>query len=198
MGNGHARGRDWRRFFRSWLKDPRHVGAVAPSGKALGRLMAAQVDPERPGHVVELGPGTGAITRALLSAGIAPKRLVLVERDPQFHALLRDRFPGVTLVNGDAGELASLLRHHGIERINAVVSSLPMLTLPPELQTAVLEQSFRLMDDDGVFVQFTYSPAPPIPRQRVAELGLVGRRAGRAWLNLPPASVWRYARNGQG
>ena len=170
------------------------MGAVAPSGKALGRLMAAQVDPDRLGHVVELGPGTGAITRALLSAGIAPKRLVLVERDEQFHSLLRNRFPGVTLLNGDAGRLAELLAERQIDRVNAVVSSLPMLTLPPELQNAVLAQSFRLMGDDGVFVQFTYSPAPPIPRQRTDELGLAGRRAGRAWRNLPPASVWRYER----
>lgn len=187
---GHDRGR----FFARWLRDPRHIGAVIPSSRALARMMASQVDPLKPGHVVELGPGTGVVTRALLAAGVAPLRLVLVERDPQFHPLLRRRFPAVKVLNGDAARLKELLEPHRVTRLCAVVSSLPLLTLPDEVQQAVLSQSFGLMGDDGVFVQFTYSPTSPVPGRRLDSLGLAGERAGRVWRNLPPATVWRFKR----
>lgn len=185
---------DRRHFFARWLKDPRHIGAVVPSGRSLARRMAAQVDPDRPGHVLELGPGTGVITRELLAAGVAPARLVLVERDPRFQPLLRERFPAVTLLNGDAAKLRDLLAAHDVSRLAAVVSGLPMLTLPEDVQRAVLSQSFELLGEDGVFVQFTYSPGLPVPRRRLESLGLNAERAGRAWRNIPPAHVWRFQR----
>lgn len=185
-------GSDRRRFFARWLKDPRHIGALMPSGRPLARLIAAQVNPELPGHVLELGPGTGVMTRELLAAGVAPSRLVLVERDPQFHPLLRDRFPAVKVLAGDAARLTELLDMQGISQLAAVVSSLPLLTLPVEAQRAVLTQSFDLMHPDGVFVQFTYSPACPVTRHRLQELGLDAERAGRVWRNIPPASVWVF------
>jgi phosphatidylethanolamine/phosphatidyl-N-methylethanolamine N-methyltransferase len=81
------------RFIASWLQHPLKVGAVSPSGKALAQAIAAEIDPEIPGPIVELGPGTGPVTEALIERGIAPERLVLVEYDPDFCKLLRRRFP---------------------------------------------------------------------------------------------------------
>lgn len=183
-----------RHFFGSWLRNPRHVGAILPSSRALGRLMAAQIDPERPGAVVELGGGTGAITREILAAGIHPGRLLVLERDPHFHRMLRERFPAVKVVEGDAAALGDVTRDNDVGPVNAVVSGLPMLNFPAELQNAILQGAFAQMDEDGLFVQFTYSPAPPIPRGRLADLGLEAERAGRVWLNVPPASVWCFRR----
>lgn len=170
------------------------MGAILPSSRALGQLMAAQLDPERPGTVVELGGGTGAVTRQLLAAGVHPRRLLVLERDTHFHQVLRERFPGVRVVQGDAAALGDVVRDNGIEQVAAVVSGLPMLNFPAELQNAILQGAFEQMDDDGVFVQFTYSPAAPIPRGRLANLGLTAERAGRVWLNVPPASVWCFRR----
>lgn len=189
-----APGNGRRPFFRSWLRHPRHVGAVLPSSRALGRLMAAQLDVERPGTVVELGGGTGAITRELLAAGIHPRRLLVLERDPNFHRMLRERFPAVRVVQGDAAALGDVVRDNDAGQVNAVVSGLPMLNFPPELQNAILKGAFGQMDENGLFVQFTYSPAPPIPRGRLAVLGLKAERAGRVWLNVPPATVWCFRR----
>lgn len=183
-----------RQFFGSWLRHPRHVGAILPSSRALGRLMAAQLDPERPGAVVELGGGTGAVTRELLAAGIHPRRLLVLERDAHFHRMLRERFPAVKVVEGDAAALGDVVRDNGVGPVNAVVSGLPMLNFPAEVQNAILNGAFGLMDDDGLFVQFTYSPAPPIPRGRLAVLGLKAERAGRVWFNVPPATVWCFRR----
>lgn len=183
-----------RQFFSSWLRHPRHVGAILPSSRALGRLMAAQVDPERPGAVLELGGGTGAITREILAAGIHPRRLLVLERDPHFHRMLRERFPAVKVVEGDAAALGDVIRDNAVGPVNAVVSGLPMLNFPAGVQNAILKGAFEQMDEDGLFVQFTYSPALPIPRGSLADLGLKAERAGRVWFNVPPASVWCFRR----
>ena len=97
------------RFLRSWLEDPLRVGAVSPSGRALARMMARYVDPQAPGPVIELGPGTGSMTRALLERGVAPERLFLIEFDPNFCKLLKERFPGVNVIEGDAYAFRSLI-----------------------------------------------------------------------------------------
>jgi predicted O-methyltransferase YrrM len=72
------------RFIRTWIEKPLTTGAVAPSSRALARTMAAYVDPARPGPVIELGPGTGPVTEALVAQGVDPSRLVLIEFDPTF------------------------------------------------------------------------------------------------------------------
>src|SRR5512138_771184 len=97
------------RFIASWLQHPLKVGAVSPSGKALAQAIAAEVDPAVPGPVVELGPGTGPVTEALVARGVAEERLVLVEYNPDFCKLLRRRFPKATVIQGDAYTLADTL-----------------------------------------------------------------------------------------
>lgn len=179
-------------FLSRWIRAPLRIGAVAPSSPHLGREMARAIDARNAELVVELGGGTGRITRALLDAGVAPERLVVIENDDKLAALLRVRFPQLRIVKGDARELRALLRPLGIERASAVVSGLPILSMPPEVQQRIIDQAFGLMGENGTFVQFTYGPVSPVMGR--ARIGLIAEVTGRVWRNFPPASVWRYRR----
>ncbi len=184
--------RDETVLFAKWLRDPFRIGALVPSGPALARAMAAAVDVRRPGAVVELGGGTGAVTRALLKAGIAPRDLVIIERDEGLYRLLTQRFPGSCVIHGDALRAKQLVTRAGVGPVKAVVSSLPLLAMKGRRQKILLLQSFALMGEDGLFVQFTYGPASPVPERRLRRMGLEAKLAGRVWLNVPPATVWRF------
>src|SRR6266853_212930 len=118
------------RFFRSWIEKPLAIGSVTPSGKALARTMAGYVDPAIAGPIIELGPGTGPVTEALVAQGVDPARLVLVEFDPTFCGLLRKRYPAATVVQGDAYGLKRVLGTHLADPAAAVVSGLPLFTKP--------------------------------------------------------------------
>lgn len=181
---------DEARFLKSWLENPLKTGAVVPSGKALAAKMAAVVDPVVPGPIVELGPGTGPVTQALLARGIAPSRLILVEYSSDFSKLLRQRFPGVTVIQGDAYALADTLKPHLHEPVAAIVSSLPLLTRPDAQRSSLLEAAFNMLLPGSPFVQFTYMNASPVPLSDGFE-AVVSRRI---WKNLPPARVWTYRR----
>lgn len=177
------------RFILSWLGSPLKTGAVSPSGKELARVMAECVDPAIPGDVVELGPGTGPVTEALIARGIAPERLVLVEFNPGFCKLLRERFPGARVIEGDAYNLAHTLEGHFAGRLAAVVSSLPLMTRPDPECVALVRSAFSLMAEGAPFVQFTYGPTSPVPLKGQP---FRGRATKRIWKNLPPARVWTY------
>lgn len=179
-------------FLSQWLRAPLRMGALVPSGGALARTLALQALPSRDGPVLELGAGTGVVTRALLARGIAPQRLVLVERDPVFCRLLRQRFPSVRVVQTDARRLVQSLATLGIHEAATIISGLPLLSLPFTTQHQVLRQSFRLLVPNGTFVQFTYGLASPVHPALLRRLELVGRPVARVLLNLPPAVVWRY------
>jgi phosphatidylethanolamine/phosphatidyl-N-methylethanolamine N-methyltransferase len=176
------------RFLRSWIEKPLHMGAVMPSSKALARTMARYVDPHSDGPVIELGPGTGAITDALLAHGIAEKRLVLVEFDPGFCALLRERYPQANVVQGDAYSLDQTLADLK-EPASAMVSGLPLVTKPMLVRLKLMRDAFQKMEAGAPFVQFTYSVAPPIPKSLP---GIHTQASERIWMNLPPARVWVY------
>lgn len=185
---------DEARFFKSWLDNPGIAGAVSPSGPFLARMMARYVDPRKKGPIVELGPGTGAITEALLERGIAPQRLFLIEYDPEFCCLLRRRFPGVHVIKGDAYQLSKTLQGRLRRPPPAIVSSLPLLLKPESQRLALLAEASGCMAPDGCFVQFTYSPLSPIPRDKLSALALHAVASPPVWLNLPPARVWIYRR----
>lgn len=180
---------DETRFLRSWLEKPLLTGAVAPSGKALARMMASYVDPMKPGPVIELGPGTGPVTEALIRRGVDQERLVLVEFNPAFCKLLATRFPRATIVEGDAYDLSDTLRDIVNEPAAATVSSLPLFTKPLPMRLELLRDAQELMAPQAPFVQFTYAVVPPIPK-RPALHTMSG--SGRVWLNIPPARVWVY------
>jgi phosphatidylethanolamine/phosphatidyl-N-methylethanolamine N-methyltransferase len=177
------------RFLRSWIEKPLHMGAVMPSGRLLSRTMAQYVDTRSEGPVVELGPGTGAITSALIERGVDQSRLVLVEYNPGFCALLRDRYPHAKVVQGDAYALRDSLRKVLTAPASAVVSGLPLVTKPMLTRLKLIRDAFSALAPGAPFVQFTYSVAPPIPKSLP---GVSTEASERIWMNLPPARVWVY------
>ena len=180
------------RFLRSWIEKPLHMGAVMPSGKILARTMAQYVDVDCEGAVVELGPGTGAITSALIEHGVDQKRLVLVEYNPGFCALLRDRYPHARVVQGDAYRLRDSLRNVLSAPASAVVSGLPLVTKPMLTRLKLIRDAFAALAPGAPFVQFTYSVVPPIPKSLP---GVSTEASERIWMNLPPARVWVYRKH---
>ena len=177
------------RFIASWLQNPMKVGAVSPSGRALARAVAAEVDPSIPGPIVELGPGTGPVTEALIERGVAPERLILVEYDPEFCTLLRRRFPGATVIQGDAYSLGDTLAGIVKEPLAAIASCLPLMTRPLSVRVRLLNAAIRMLRPGAPFVQFTSAMNAPIPsRQRRYRV----TSSPRIWKNLPPARVWVY------
>jgi phosphatidylethanolamine/phosphatidyl-N-methylethanolamine N-methyltransferase len=180
------------RFLRSWMEKPLHMGAVMPSGRVLARTMAQYVDIDSLGPVVELGPGTGAITNALIEHGIDQRRLVLVEYNPGFCALLRDRYPHAKVVQGDAYTLRDSLRNVLSAPASAVVSGLPLVTKPMLTRLKLIRDAFGALAPGAPFVQFTYSVAPPIPKSLP---GVSTEASERIWMNLPPARVWVYRKD---
>lgn len=188
LARGHD---DEARFLRSWLERPLVTGAVTPSGKMLARTMAAYVDPRVPGPVIELGPGTGPVTEALVRRGVAQERLVLIEYNPEFCALLKRRFPRAAIIRGDAYDIRATLAGLLDERAAATVSSLPLLTKPMDQRLTLLDASHDLMHAGAPFIQFTYAVTPPIP---VRSQSYTASGSNRVWLNLPPARVWVYRR----
>jgi phosphatidylethanolamine/phosphatidyl-N-methylethanolamine N-methyltransferase len=184
-------------FLKRWLRQPLAMGAVIPSGPLLTRALAQTAVREiagRDGHVIELGAGTGEVTKALLAAGIAPERLALVERDPELVAFLRRHFRGPRIIEGDAARLPRLLAAEGVAKVAAVVSGLPLLSLPGEIVTGIVHGVFDALPRGAALVQFTYGPAPPVPKALRENLHLVGAHGRRIWRNVPPAVVWTFRR----
>jgi len=158
---------DEMQFIRSWFEKPLSTGAVMPSSKALARTMANYVDPLSKGPVIELGPGTGPVTEALVQRGVDPKRLVLVEFNPDFCLL------GTSLREPAA----------------AMVSGLPLVTKPLRTRLRLISDAMGLLAPGAPFIQFTYAMVPPIPKELS---GIRAEPSDTIWLNLPPARVWVY------
>lgn len=183
---------DEARFLKTWLESPLLTGAVSPSGRALARMMARPVEVWRSGPVVELGPGTGPVTEALIRKGIAQDRLILVEYDPTFCKLLARRYPRALVIQGDAYALADTLRGHLEDKAAAIVSSLPLLNRPERNRLRLIADAFALLQRGAPFIQFTYGLASPIPRRAPAVRPFSAEVSPSVWLNLPPARVWTY------
>ena len=181
-------------FWRAWLRAPRSVGAVAPSGPSLARLMTRHVN-QRHGPVIELGPGTGVFTRALLASGLPMHRLALVEADPVFADALSQRYPQAQVLRMDAAMLGDTPPLFGDERASAVVSGLPLLSMPPKQVAAIIRGVFdQQLRADGALYQFTYGHRCPLPHHLLEQLDLDAVRIGRVLFNLPPATVYRIGR----
>lgn len=188
--------RERRLFFLRWLRNPMQMGSVVPSSKGLARAMAAQIAAlNNEEYVVELGPGSGVVTRALLEAGVPQRRLLIIERDHAFIAPLKNEFPEALILEEDATNLEEILSTHNIQQVAAVVSSLPLLSLPATVGEAIIHAVFKVLKKDGTYVQFTYGLASPVSAQHQQAIGISGRIVKRIWRNFPPARVWRYTAN---
>ena len=184
-------------FLKRWLRRPLSMGAFLPSGPFLSEAIAhATLSAMKgySGHIVELGAGTGEVTKALLAAGIPKERLALVERDPELAAFLRRHFSGLKIIEGDAARLPQLLAAHAIEGLAAVISGLPLLSLPADVVRGIVHGVFNSLPDGAAMVQFTYGPTPPIPRGLRQRLNLVAVNSRRIWRNVPPAVVWTFTK----
>ncbi|MCB1876360.1 MAG: hypothetical protein KDH88_10325 [Chromatiales bacterium] len=186
--------RDQWTFTRAWLRNPVKVSAVAPSSRALAAAMAVQV-PLDGQVIVELGGGTGSITAGLLRAGVEPENLYVVERDAYLSEALRLRFPDVRILKGDATRLPGILANAGLNAsVGAVVSSLPLLSMGPDLQRRILCAAMAVTEAASPIIQFSYGLKCPIPDKLLTALDLRAQRMDRVWRNLPPAAVWRLER----
>lgn len=177
-------------FAREWARSPRAMGQVCPSGTALARRMAACVPlpaaegPDGRGElVVELGAGTGTVTQELLRRGVHPRRLLVLERSESMVELLRLRFPGLRVVHGDAADLGRYIPPRA--RVAAIVSSLPLVSLPGPVRRAVIAELHAVLGD-GLLIQYTYSWARGFILMRE---GFRCETSRRVWFNLPPARV---------
>jgi phosphatidylethanolamine/phosphatidyl-N-methylethanolamine N-methyltransferase len=179
-------------WVRAWIADPLHVGAILPSGRPLARLITSEISAAT-GPVIELGAGTGAFTRALLACGVAEADLALFDDGPDFGHLLERRFPAASVLRMDATRLREVELFGG-RTAGAVISGLPLLSMPPKKVIAILEGAFQQLRDDGAFYQFTYGPRCPVQRKLLDRLGLKATRIGRTVANFPPAAVYRIRR----
>lgn len=181
-------------FLKSWARNPLRVAAIAPSGRALAELMTRDIGP-RTGRVIEIGPGTGAFTRAILARGVAAEDLTLVEYDPDFVRLLGLRFPEVRIIQMDAARLKAVA-FDDRRTVGAVVSGLPLLSMPLRKVMSILTGALAHLEPGGAFYQFTYGPRCPVARPVLDRLGLKATHVGGTMLNIPPASVYRISRRG--
>lgn len=179
-------------FLKSWLQEPLRVGAIAPSGSVLADIITSEVSAST-GHVIELGPGTGAFTARILQRGIQADRLTLVEYGKEFVTHLEKRFPGIRIVNMDAARLRQLTLADD-ELAGAVISGLPLLGMSTRKVISILDGAFSLLKPDGAFYQFTYSGRSPVSRTILDRLGIRATMIGKTLRNVPPASVYRFSR----
>ncbi len=179
-------------FLRAWLAAPLRVAAIAPSGPALARAITAEITPASM-PVIEFGPGTGVFTQAILDAGVTPDRLVMIEAGADFAALMRARFPAVRLVEGSAGDLADVTLF-GPGQAGAVVSGLPILSMPKPVVRAILATAFSELRPGGAMYQFTYGYRCPVAEAVLDDMGLTASRTATVLVNAPPASVYKIER----
>lgn len=179
-------------FLGAWVSAPVSIGAVAPSGRALAELIACEVTPAS-GSVIELGPGTGVFTRAVLARGVSEENMTLVESMPEFAEALQQKFPKARVLCMDA---ARLRERNLFEEacVGSVISGLPLLNMSSKRVMSILKGAFGYMGAHGAFYQFTYGPWCPVPRMLLDRLGLKATRVGGTVLNVPPATVYRITR----
>ena len=176
-------------FFALWLQKPLRIAAANPSGARLADAVARCIDLARPGPVLELGAGTGSLTRGIIRAGCPSERIIALEREPPLVAVLRREFPAMTVIEGDATRIGEYLAAR-VERLAAVVSSLPIKWFSAKEQYAVVRPCLDLLGSGGRFLQVTNAFCSPLAMDR---LGIAGQEVDRVWLNLLPTQIWSYS-----
>lgn len=175
-------------FLKQLFTKPKSISALAPSSPALTKEMVNGIGPDT-GAVAELGSGTGNITQRIVDAGIPLEKIALFELNADFRELLAERFPNIKQFT-DAQEVGKA----PLEDVGAVISGLPLLSMPKEVQRNITRGTFELLRPGGVFVQFTYGWKPSMAQEVIDEFDLVWDVSHRIWNNLPPARVYRYRR----
>lgn len=182
-------------FLKQYLRNPFGTGAVAPSGPQLAKLMVAIIAPQPSEIIVELGPGTGSFTRELLAQGVDPANLILVEFNTEFIKFLKGEFPTLRIVEGAAQDLPQLLKALGQASVKKIISGIPLRSMKPSDCRQIARSVAAVLEPGGLFVQFSYFKASPVPKEVAAEAGLSGECMGSAMNNVPPAFIWRYTKS---
>ncbi|PCI85635.1 MAG: hypothetical protein COB24_12255 [Hyphomicrobiales bacterium] len=182
-------------FIKKMVKSPQEIGAVMPSGKKLCRSMAQHIGVDENEIYVEVGVGTGVMTRALVEAGIPQENLYLFESEEGFIAELKEKFPKANVIHGDAQFLQKYLCQNGIGKVSKIVSSLPFKSLPKPVAANILEQFDMILKPNGKIVQFTYAVNEPYPSSFKNTYGFAAYRKNYVAKNIPPATVWLYTRS---
>lgn len=179
------------RFFKGWIDKPRAVGSIVPTSGVTARKMASVVDPDSGLPVLELGPGTGVITKAILEAGVKPENLWSIEYSQDFVEHLRSAYPGVNIVHGDAFNLDETLGDRRGMVFDSIVSGVPLLNFPVPQRIAYVEDLLDRLPAGRPIVQLTYGPRSPVPPGKgnytVEHFDFIIR-------NLPPTQLWIYRR----
>lgn len=183
------------RFFKGWIDKPKAVGAIVPTSSVTARRMASVVRPESGLPVLELGPGTGVITKALLRRGVRPENLYSIEHSEEFVRGLLHDYPGVNVIHGDAFDLDTALGAGKDLVFDAVISAVPLLAFPVEKRVDYVRDLLSRLPEGRPVVQITYGPLSPVPAGRgdysVEHFDFVIR-------NIPPAQLWIYRRGARG
>jgi phospholipid N-methyltransferase len=191
--------RDYRHFLSELVSHPRAVAAVSPSSANLARHLVASVDWDATGTVLEYGPGTGAITQAIVSRLPNETRFYAIEISPKFATLLRERFPDVGVLQGSVGEVKSLCEAEGVEQVDAIVSGLPWAAFSEDDQESYLDATMQVLKPGGQFIAFGYLQGLLLPsgrrfRKKLGNYFTEVRISKPVWGNLPPAFFYRCRR----
>lgn len=182
-------------FIANWAKSPRLMGAVSPSSRYLSRAMVAQIDLSKNGDIVEIGAGTGAVTKELIKIIPANKKNIVIEFNNKFFNILCHKFPNINIINDDAQNLTNILEQNQVNEVNAIVSSLPLLSLPIKVRNKAVAEMVQAIGDNGRIIQFTYGLKSPIPKELMELHNLAGECRKSIIINLPPAKVWVYQKS---
>jgi phosphatidylethanolamine/phosphatidyl-N-methylethanolamine N-methyltransferase len=175
-------------FFRRWLSNPLQMGSIIPSSPKLGQLISMQIDKRSSSSILELGAGTGAITKSLINSGISPGRIAVVEIVPEMAEHLRTKFPEISVLQADAFDLPTRLLQDTLGEIGTVICGIPLVLLSEAKQRQFIQQVEAVAPERG-FLLYTYCFTSPLPYRT---LGLEARRLAWTPLNFPPASIWHY------
>lgn len=177
------------RFIRGMMAQPKTVGAIMPTSARMAAKMASIIDTGSGLPVLELGPGTGVITRAILAKGVKPENVVSIEYSKEFYEHLKEKYPGVNFINGDAFNVRETLKQYRGQKFDCVISGIPLLNFPMYQRVSLIESLFDLMPAGRPVVQFSYGPKSPIAKRpdvyKVEHFDIILR-------NIPPAQIWHY------
>jgi phospholipid N-methyltransferase len=190
------------KFLAEFISHPGRMGAVAASGPALAKRMAAQIDWANTRAIVEYGPGTGTVTEELIKHVKPGTKFFAIERSPELAAVCRRRLPQVHLYEDSAENIVEICRAEGVEQLDAVVSCLPWASFPESLQDSILTATMKALKPGGKFVGFGYQMGllTPAGRRFHGRLPRYFENIGRSrpvWLNIPPALVFTGDRRQQ-
>lgn len=177
------------RFFKGWKSNMKAVGSIVPTSGITARRMASVVNPHSGLPVLELGPGTGVITKAILQKGVQPENLVSVEFSTDFYQHLVKTYPGVDFINGDAFDLDKTLGLRRDQKFDSVVSAVPLLNFPMHMRVSLIDDLLSRIPVGRPVIQISYGPLSPVvampDRYQISHYDFVVR-------NIPPAQLWVY------